>query len=261
MEIFQTFVLALVQSITEFLPVSSSAHLILVPYFTGWDDQGIAMDIGMHVGTLFAVVVYFWPSFWNILTGFYKKGSSQHLFLCLVVGTIPALIVGFLLEKWVETTLRSPFIIAFTLVFFGIILYWADKKSQKKKTIDGISLKDAFYVGCAQCLALIPGTSRSGSTILGGMLLGFDRTVAARFSFFMAIPVMAGASLLRLLKSGFALTGEEWILLLVGTLVSFLVSLVVIKKLVDFVRSHDFSVFGVYRIILSVLIVIYFLMF
>ena len=129
------------------------------------------------------------------------------------------------------------------------------------KDTESVTYMDALKLGVFQMLALIPGTSRSGSTILGGMLLGFDRTVAARFSFFMAIPVMAGASLLRLLKSGFALTGEEWILLLVGTLVSFLVSLVVIKKLVDFVRSHDFSVFGVYRIILSVLIVIYFLMF
>ena len=252
MEIFQTFVLALVQSITEFLPVSSSAHLILVPYFTGWDDQGIAMDIGMHVGTLFAVVVYFWPSFWNILTGFYKKGSSQHLFLCLVVGTIPALIVGFLLEKWVETTLRSPFIIAFTLIFFGVVLYWADKKSQKKKTINGISLKDAFYIGCAQCLALIPGTSRSGITMIAARVRGMKRPDAAQFSMMLSVPVIAAAAIwhiggwwlvhdLRVLNQSF------WL----GIIFSFVGGLTAVWFLMKWVKTKSFFIFAAYRILLG----------
>ena len=252
MEIFQTFVLALVQSITEFLPVSSSAHLILVPYFTGWDDQGIAMDIGMHVGTLFAVVVYFWPSFWNILTGFYKKGSSQHLFLCLVVGTIPALIVGFLLEKWVETTLRSPFIIAFTLVFFGIILYWADKKSQKKKTIDGISLKDAFYVGCAQCLALIPGTSRSGITMIAARVRGMKRPDAAQFSMMLSVPVIAAAAIwhiggLWLAHDLSVLNQSFWL----GIIFSFVGGLTAVWFLMKWVKTKSFFIFAAYRILLG----------
>lgn len=252
MEIFQTFVLALVQSITEFLPVSSSAHLILVPYFTGWDDQGIAMDIGMHVGTLFAVVVYFWPSFWNILTGFYKKGSSQHLFLCLVVGTIPALIVGFLLEKWVETTLRSPFIIAFTLIFFGVVLYWADKKSQKKKTIDGISLKDAFYVGCAQCLALIPGTSRSGITMIAARVRGMKRPDAAQFSMMLSVPVIAAAAIwhiggLWLAHDLSVLNQSFWL----GIIFSFVGGLTAVWFLMKWVKTKSFFIFAAYRILLG----------
>ena len=252
MDIFQTFVLAVVQSITEFLPVSSSAHLILVPYFTGWKDQGVAVDIGMHVGTLFAVVVYFWPSFWKILTTFYKKGAARHLFLCLVIGTIPALIVGFLLDKWVETTLRSPFIIAFTLIFYGIVLYAADKKGKNKKNIDSMTFRDAIYIGCAQCLALIPGTSRSGITMTAARMRGVKRTDAAQFSMMLSVPVIAAAAVWHIgglwIQHDLSVLNETFWM---GILFAFMGGLVAVWFLMKWLKRQSFFIFAAYRVLLG----------
>ena len=177
------------------------------------------------------------------------------------MATVPAGIAGVLLDDIIDQKLSVWYVIAFTLFVYGVLYIILEKKvriPKKINTIEDVNYMDAFKLGMFQMLALIPGTSRSGSTILGGILLGFDRTVAAKFSFFMALPVMAGASLLRLLKSGFNFTGSEWALMGVGTLVAFIVSLVVIKKLVDFVRNHDFAGFGVYRVVLAVVVVLYF---
>lgn len=267
MEFIKVAVLGIIQGITEWLPISSTGHLILADEFihlSGSDEFKYLFNVVVQLGSILAVVVLYWSTLNPFKRDRNERIKCLTLWAKVLVASIPAGIVGILLDDIVDEKLSTWYVIAAALFIYGVLYIIIEKKIKIKvriKDTESVTYMDALKLGIFQMLALIPGTSRSGSTILGGMLLGFDRTVAARFSFFMAIPVMAGASLLRLLKSGFALTGEEWILLLVGTLVSFLVSLVVIKKLVDFVRSHDFSVFGVYRIILSVLIVMYFLMF
>lgn len=264
MEFIKVAILGIIQGITEWLPISSTGHLILADEFIhlgGSEEFKYLFTVVVQLGSILAVIVLYWST----LNPFKRDRSERNMCLTLwakvLVASIPAGVVGILIDDIVDEKLSTWPVIATALFVYGILYIIIEKKLRIKvriKDTESVSYMDALKLGVFQMLALIPGTSRSGSTILGGMLLGFDRTVAAKFSFFMAIPVMAGASLLRLLRSGFALTGEEWGLLLSGTLVSFLVSLVVIRKLVDFVRTHDFSGFGVYRIILSILIVLYF---
>ncbi len=267
MEFIKVALLGIIQGITEWLPISSTGHLILADEFihlTGSDEFKYLFNVVVQLGSILAVVVLYWST----LNPFKRDKSERMVCLRLwakvLVASIPAAIVGLMLDDIVDEHLSVWYVIAAALFIYGVLYIIIEKKLKIKVRIrdtESVSYMDALKLGVFQMLALIPGTSRSGSTILGGMLLGFDRTVAAQFSFFMAIPVMAGASLLRLLKSGLAFTGQEWALLVFGTFVSFLVSLVVIRKLVSFVKSHDFSPFGVYRIILSLLIVIYFLAF
>ena len=200
MDLTQLIILALIQGITEFLPVSSSAHLILVPLLTDWQDQGLAIDVAAHLGSLFAVVLYFRKDISRVLfagiNSIIKKDTSDtdsKLFWYLVLASIPVLAFGFLLRDSVSTYLRDPLIIAAASIAFGLLLWYADVAGKRVRQINSIQLKDAIIIGLAQALALIPGTSRSGITMTAALMLGLDRQSAARFSFLMAVPIILAA--------------------------------------------------------------------
>jgi len=197
MTLIQIIVLSLIQGLTEFLPVSSSAHLILGSRVFDWPDQGLVFDVATHLGTLLAVFVYFRKDLWNMVLPWITtdKGDerSRQLGLILVVASIPAILAGGLLHGWVESALRDTRIIAFTTIGFGLLLWWADARFARSKVLQDMNMKSGILIGLAQMLALVPGTSRSGITITMGRMLGFDADGAARFSFLLSIPVIAAA--------------------------------------------------------------------
>ncbi len=263
MEYLKALLLGVVQGITEWLPISSTAHLIIVDDLIHLKGSEVFLDLFMVViqlGSILAVVVLYFNQLWPFKRDKAERDKSISLWFKIIVATIPAAILGFFLDDLVSSTLSSLYVIAITLSLYGIIYIileksgWVDKRI-KYNSVEEVSYKNVFFLGLFQALAIIPGTSRSGSTILGGMVLGLSRELSAKLSFFMAIPVMAGASLLRLLKHFTKITPSEWAILGFATLVSFLVSLVVIKWLVGFVRKHSFVSFGIYRIILAFVIV------
>nr|MDQ3018629.1 undecaprenyl-diphosphatase UppP [bacterium] len=207
MELFQAFILGMVQGLGEFLPISSSAHLILAPWFFGWEDQGLAFDVALHWGTLLAVVVYFRKDIVKLIKGFLSslfprtrdlKDPHQKLAWLIFIATIPAVIIGKLFEHQVETVFRNPLLIAGTLSVMGILLLVADKYGEKMKTIPSLKWVNALLIGFAQAAAIVPGFSRSGSTITAGLFSGLTRHDATRFSFLMAIPITLGAGLLKI---------------------------------------------------------------
>lgn len=264
MEIVKAIILGLIQGVTEWLPVSSTGHMLLFdaiwPLRVSENCRNLFMVV-VQLGSILAVIVLYFKTLWP----FAKERKERHdtfvLWGKVLVASIPAGIIGVALDDVVSSVLSSWFVIAIALFVYGILFIVLEKCFVRKARVNSISelsIKDALLMGFFQLLAIVPGTSRSGSTILGGIVIGLSRPVAAEFSFFMAIPAMAGASLVRLFKCGFALTGSEWMLIFVGSMVAFLVSLVAIKALVAYVRGHDFSAFGVYRIILSLIVVLYF---
>ena len=250
------FILSLVQSISEFLPISSSAHLILTPSFMGWKDQGLTMDVAMHFGTLLAVVIYFFPLFWKMTFQFYKKGKMQDLFLRLCLATLPILCVGLLAGDMIETSFRKAVLTAVPLAFFGVVLYWVDKKSSAKKTLDKMTFADSFWIGLAQCLAVIPGVSRSGITITAARWRGVKRSDAARFSMLISVPVIGAAVCWRLcrlyLETGALHLSAD---ILYGVLFSFIGGLCAIWFLMRWVQKRSFFVFMIYRLCLAALII------
>lgn len=199
MDLFHIFVLAVVQGLTEFLPISSSAHLILVPVVSGWEDQGLAFDVAVHVGTLSAVVLYFRKQLgrmtldWGQSLLQRRPVGESHLAWAVILGTIPAGLAGVLFKDTIETSLRSPLVIAAATVAFGLLLWWADRRSKFTRNEYTLTLPDVLFIGIAQALALIPGTSRSGITITAALLLGLTRDGAARFSFLLSIPIILAA--------------------------------------------------------------------
>ncbi|WP_262694177.1 undecaprenyl-diphosphate phosphatase [Kordiimonas aquimaris] len=257
--------LALVQGITEFLPISSSGHLILVPVLTGWPDQGLLMDVAVHVGTLAAVLLYFWRDTRGIaLAAFGSVGIAPArraiegtnyttMFWCLVIATIPMVIVGGLMVATdANDALRTPEVIASTSIIFGILLYWADKRGATTKTLDSLAIKPALIMGFAQILALIPGTSRSGVTMTAARALGFSRTEAARFSMLMSIPAILASGTAVTIKAieeaNTALAGDAAI----GALLSFVSALLAIHFLMRWLTRANMTVFVVYRVVLGV---------
>lgn len=261
------FILGLVQGLGEFLPISSSAHLIITPWLFGWQDPGLGFDVALHWGTLLAVVVYFRSDIYLLAKGFVhslipstrdlQNNIYQKLSWLLIIASIPAAIIGKLLEKAADKELRSPLIIIITMVTFGIVLLVVDHVSKKTKNLDKISKLDAFLIGCSQALALIPGVSRSGSTMTTGLALGFKRADAARFSFLMAIPVTFGAGLLKLkdFHQGVS-TGE----LVVGFVTAAVVGFVCIKYLLQYLAKHDFRIFVWYRFIFAAVVLVVYLL-
>ena len=264
MESIKVIILGIIQGITEWLPVSSTGHMLLFDELMPLEQSPEFISVFMVViqlGSILAVLVLYWSKLWPVKKTREESMKTLRLWGRVLIATVPAAVAGLLLDDIIDEKLSVWPVIAAALFVYGVLYIILEKKVRIKATVNSledISVTDALKMGAFQMLALIPGTSRSGSTILGGMICGISRPVAAEFSFFMALPVMAGASLLRILKSGFSFSSEEYLILFVGTLVSFLVSLVVIKKLVSFVRSHDFAPFGVYRIVLSLLVVAYF---
>ena len=264
-EIIKSVILGIIQGITEWLPISSTGHLILVNQFLNLDCSEDFMNmfkVVIQFGSILAVVLLYF----NKLNPFSPKKSALQkketwlLWFKVIVGVIPAAVIGFLFEDIIDHYLSTPYVIGLALLIYGIIFIIIEnqKKIPKINGLSELTYKTALLIGCFQVLALIPGTSRSGSTILGAVLLGTSRGVASEFSFFLAIPVMFGASALKMLGFGFNLTPQEWIVLLTGTVISFLVSIFAIKFLMGYIRKHDFKAFGYYRIILGIIILIYF---
>ena len=270
-EILKVIFLGIVEGITEWLPISSTGHMILVDEFLKLnvsDGFKEMFFVVIQLGAILAVPVIFWKK----LFPFSKKSTKEekvqiwHLWFKVVVGVLPAAVLGLLLDDFLDEHLYNFVVVAIALVVYGVAFILVEKfkkdKEYRIESVYDITYKDALIIGAYQVLSLIPGTSRSGSTILGGMLSGVSRTAAAEFSFFLAIPVMLGASALKVLKfvmEGFAATTLELALLAVGIVVSFLVYLAVIEFLMSFVKKHSLKVFGIYRIALGALVLMYFL--
>jgi len=257
MTTLQSIIMGTVQGLGEFLPISSSAHLVLVPWLFQWQDPGLTFDIALHFGTLIAVVIYFWRDWLHLLAkGFSAARSSQgKLFWYLVAATIPGALVGFLLESYAETIFRNPFLIAFMLIALGVILYWADRKGAKNTEISNITFKTSFLIGISQALAIIPGVSRSGITMTTGLLLGLTRAGATRFSFLLSAPIIFGAAVV---KMPHVLSHPEMITLnfLLGIIVSCITGLASIGFLLRYVQTRTFLPFVWYRFILGALVII-----
>jgi undecaprenyl-diphosphatase len=271
LELLKAILIGIVEGITEWLPISSTGHMILVDEFVKLNVSPEFLELFLVViqlGAIMAVPVLFW----NKLNPFSKKKSEAErkstwsLLFKVVVGVLPAAVIGFLFDDLLDKYLYNYIVVAIALIVYGVIFIFIEKMQSGKRyrieDVNDLTYKDALIIGAFQMLSLIPGTSRSGSTIIGGMLTGVSRVASAEFSFFMAIPIMLGASLLKIVKfvmAGFSATGTEIAILLVGMFVSFIVSLFSIKFLMDFVKRHSFSPFGVYRIILGIVVIGYFL--
>lgn len=264
-DIFKAIILGIVQGITEWLPVSSTGHMILV-------DEFIKLNMTDKFISTFLVVIQF-GSILAVLTIFFRKlnpfdGSKTKiqkketvdLWLKVIVAVIPSAIIGLSFEDTIDALFFNSTTVAIALIVYGIIMIILENRNKKPMYNDfsQVTYKLAIGIGLFQCLALIPGTSRSGSTIIGAVLLGTSRYVATEFSFFLAIPTMLGASALKLVKAGFDFTSFEWIVLATGSIVAYVVSVFVIKFLLDYIRKHDFKVFGYYRIVLGIIVLAYF---
>ncbi|MBP3747291.1 MAG: undecaprenyl-diphosphate phosphatase [Ruminococcus sp.] len=278
LEIIKAIILGIVEGITEWLPVSSTGHLILVSEFVSLDksdDFKEMFDVVIQLGAIMAVVVIFWSKLFPFgkknnpvpykETGFgsYIKKDIFVMWFKVLAACIPAAVVGLLLDDWIDEHLYNPWTVAIALIVFGIAFIvvenWNKNKTPNVNSISDLTYKMAFIIGCFQLLAAVfPGTSRSGATIVGALLIGISRTVAAEFTFYLAIPVMFGASLLKIVKFGGSMSGGELAVLLTAMVTAFVVSLFVIKFLMDYIKKHDFKVFGWYRIALGLLVILYF---
>jgi len=239
-------VLGLVQGLGEFLPISSSAHLVIVPKLLGWPDQGLSEDVALHLGTLLALMLYFWRDWLKLITGGLKEnGADRRMLLLLIAATIPGGVVGLLLKDLVERSFRDPLIIAAALMIFGVVLGFADWKGRKALHMQDMDWSSALWIGAAQALAILPGVSRSGITITAGLLLGFKREDAARFSFMLSVPIVAAAGMLHLRHmEAAALTGPFW----VGIAVAALAGAAAIGLLLKWVRTRSLAPFVIYRL-------------
>lgn len=277
-EIIKSVILGIVEGITEWLPISSTGHLILVSEFLRLDmsDEFKEMfDVVIQLGAIFAVVIIFWSKLFpfgrknnphplkNDGFGAYIKTDIFIMWFKVLAACIPAAVVGLVLDEWIDAHLYNPWTVAIALIVFGIAFIvvenWNKGRKPRIASINDLTYKAAFIIGIFQLIAAVfPGTSRSGATIIGALLIGISRTVAAEFTFYLAVPVMFGASLLKLVKFGLDFTGTEIAALLTGMITALAVSIIVIKFLMDYIKKHDFKVFGWYRIILGAFVIIYF---
>lgn len=260
-EIFKAIILGIVQGIAEFLPISSSAHLIIFPYLFGWEESGLAFDVALHFGTMMAVIVVFFKDWWNLFIGAItdikdkKKSTNGKMFWYLVIATIPAVIAGILLDDVIENVVRGNlWIIASCLAIMGMLIFlgdkWASRHYKKETKFEDITLKQALLVGVSQAFAIIPGFSRSGTTILGGRLLGISKEAITKFTFLLSVPVICGATIL---KVGDLMLTKE---VIIGVIASFAAGLLTIKFLLNYIKKHDFSVFAFYRVILAIIVLV-----
>lgn len=266
-ELIKVIILGIVEGITEWLPISSTGHMLLVDEFLQL-NMSVAFKemffVVIQLGAILAVVVLFWGKMFPLQ--FQKKPMIKmdtiSLWLKVVVACIPSGIIGVLCNDFLETHLMTPLVISAALIFYGIWFIIIENKNKtrisKTNSLEEVTYKTAFIIGMFQVLSLIPGTSRSGSTIIGALLIGVSRTVAAEFTFFLAVPTMLGASAFKLLKFGFDFTGVELLTLGVGMIVAFVVSVLAIKFLMGYIKKHDFKAFGWYRIALGLIIVAYY---
>lgn len=270
-EIIKAIFFGIVEGITEWLPISSTGHIILLDEFVKLnvsDEFFSLFEVVIQLGAILAVVVMYFKTICPFGFGKDKKERKEtwNLWGKILVACIPAAVIGILFDDWLDAHLHNSVVVSLMLIIYGIAFIVIESKGlgkQSTKDLNKITYKQALTVGAFQLLSLIPGTSRSGSTIIGGLIAGLKRSVAAEFTFFLAIPVMAGASLLKLLKYildvGFAFKAMELAVLGVGCLVAFIVSILVIKFLMNYIRKHDFKAFGWYRIVLGIIVILYFL--
>jgi len=251
--VIHALILGIVQGLGEFLPISSSAHLVLVPWLFGWEDPGLTFDVALHMGTLFAVVLYFWKDWVKLFKAALSKGASddKRIFWYLVVATIPGALFGLALEKKAETVFRSPLLIGIMMIVMGILLYFADKK-REIRTLNTMTLKEAIWIGLSQALAIIPGVSRSGSTMTTARFFTLTREEAARFSFLMSTPIILGAGVLKLRHLTMASINLPFS---VGVITSFVVGISSISFLLKYLKTNNFRLFVGYRFVIGVIVI------
>ena len=274
-EILKAILFGIVEGVTEWLPVSSTGHMILLNEFVKLNVSPEFWNLFLVViqlGAILAVVILFWKTIWPFKKVKTKSGKSKIilrkptliLWLKVLVACIPAAVVGILFDDWIDEHFYNAIVVGTMLIVVGVLFIIIEVLNKNKvprvDRLRDLTFKDAFLIGLFQLIAAIfPGTSRSGATILGGLMIGVSRTVASKFTFILAIPVMFGASLLKIVKYGFRFSGYELLILGIGMLVAFLVSILIISFLMNYIRKHDFKVFGIYRIILGALVLLYFL--
>ena len=283
-DFIKVLILSIVEGVTEFLPVSSTGHLILVNQFVKLEPEGFsnAFNVIIQLGAILSVVVLYFerlnpwtkskirlPRNYDDLNGQSKAyyilthpdKNTLNLWLKVIVGVLPAMVLGLLFDDLIDQYLFNPMTVAAMLFVWGLIIIFVEKRNKniKYESLADVPYMTILMIGFFQCLAMIPGTSRSAATIMGAMILGLSRPAAAEFSFFLAIPTMLGATFLKLVKNFGGFTGYEWLLILIGMVLSFIVAFIVIKKFLSYVKKHDFIPFGIYRIILAVVVFAYFL--
>ena len=262
LEISKAVILGIVEGITEFLPISSTGHLILVNQFIFFDkDFTVLFDIIIQLGAILAVLVYFFKKLWPCTNNILKNKETMSTWVKTIIGILPVIVLGTVLSGFIKEKLFNPWVVALSLLLGGFVIIFIENKNKKEHVISmkDLSFKNAFFIGLIQCLSMIPGVSRSASTIIGGMVLGVSRSVATEFSFFLAIPTMLAASVYSLFKYKGLISSEQIYILIIGFMIAFIVALVVIKFLMNFVKKHNFKIFGYYRIILGIIIILYLL--
>jgi undecaprenyl-diphosphatase len=260
-QLISAFLLGILEGITEFLPISSTGHLILAIEMFGIETPpGKVFEVVIQLGAIFAVCWYYRQKLWNVTTRLHKP-DGRHFALLLVVGFIPAGIVGATLHGFIKEVLFSPLVVAVMLIVGGIIIWLIERRNMQPviHTVDELSYTRAFFIGCFQALAVIPGTSRSGSTIVGGLLLGLERKTAAEFSFFLAIPTMLGATVYDLYKNYALLSTDGWEMIAIGFVSAFIAAILSVSFLLNFISKHGFIPFAIYRILVGALMLWWFL--
>ena len=266
MNIFQSLILGIVQGLTELLPISSSAHLDIIPWILGWTanpEFNIAFegfDVALHFGTLLAIGIFFFKDWLKLIKGGFnqiikkEKSSEGRMFWYIVIATIPGGLIGLILDKFVGDTLKKPIIIAIALIVMGIVLYVVDKKSKSSTKYEQMNFKQTFLIGLSQCLAFIPGVSRSGITMTTGRIMGIDRESVAKYSFMLSAPIVLAATILKLKDFVFSVP------FFVGVLASFIVGIFVIKFLLEYLKKGSFKIFAIYRVIFGIIIIMFYFM-
>jgi undecaprenyl-diphosphatase len=261
---FQALLLGILQGLTEFLPISSSAHLILLPWFFQWSNpllDSLPFDVALHAGTLLAILGYFWRDWLGLIGGFFRilrrgrvQDVQERLIIYIVLATLPAGIVGVLLAKTIESAFRNPALIVFPLIFVSFLMVYAERRNRLTRSLEEMSLKDAMVIGCAQAVALLPGVSRSGITITTGLFRGYRREAATRFSFLLSTPAIAGATIMHA-RHLFSARGDDGSLIVIGFISSAVVGYAAIAFLLRYLRVHTLNLFAGYRLILAALVI------
>ncbi|MGN0549433.1 MAG: undecaprenyl-diphosphate phosphatase [Acutalibacteraceae bacterium] len=270
LDVLKSILFGIIEGITEWLPISSTGHMILLEKICKFKEVSPNFFemylVVIQLGAIIAVVVMFWNKLWPFKKKQLDNGKSKiavkpriiELWFKVIVGSIPAGIIGLLLDDILDKYLYNYITVAITLIVYGVLFIIVERLNRRRKPkvtkLTELSFKDSFLIGCFQALSLIPGTSRSGSTILGGIILGESRRVASEFTFFLAVPAMLGASVLKIAKFGFGFTVTEFVILFVGMITAFTVSLVAIRFLMNYIKKHTFTAFGIYRIILGAIV-------
>ena len=266
MSIIQALILGIVQGLTELLPISSSAHLAIIPWMLGWTNSEAfmidfeAFDVALHFGTLLAIVIFFYKEWINLIKGGYnqvvkkEKSFEGKMFWYIVIATLPGGAIGFILDKFVGDKLETPIIIAIALIVMGIVLYVVDKKSKSNIKYEEMTFKQTFLIGLSQCLAFIPGVSRSGITMTTGRAMGIERESVAKYTFLLSTPIVFAATVLKFKDFVFSIP------FCIGVFASFLVGLFVIKFLLEYLKKGSFKVFAIYRIVFGIVILLRYIM-